>query len=388
MSYTLGIMGGRKIAILLIIFAVLPVGCDRGTGTISGSGTDPEMEHTEPPCDDAYCDAAMWACKPGSDDTCAQAQTVMELLGDNTYVESNPLGPAASNLDCFYVYPTVANGPVGPVENFNNLDAILDPVRIQAAPFSQVCRVFAPLYHQVTTPTYQDPDLDLHLETAYLDVAAAFQHYLDHDDIGNDIALIGHSQGAHMLRRLVQRVFEGNSELLDRLKVGMLIGGDVTVAEGDIIGGSFTEIPLCTEAGERGCIVAYRSHARDYPPPLQLAGDGTVPACTNPAPLAAGLANQALTYFPTDSFLPFWNLGIGFPVDADFVLLRDFYSLECATTVDGYHYLKVSPTPAPGDLREDPIPYSHPVLNPSRLGLHVLDFAFTTAHLIRIVEGD
>ena len=35
-----------------------------------------------------------------------------------------------------------------------------------------------------------------------------------------------------MLRRLVQQVFGGNRELLGRLKVGRLIGGDVTVAMG------------------------------------------------------------------------------------------------------------------------------------------------------------
>ena len=54
-------------------------------------------------------------------------------------------------IDCFYVYPTVSNQP-GPLANLS-----IDPEErsialYEAARYSQYCRVFAPMYRQVTVP--------------------------------------------------------------------------------------------------------------------------------------------------------------------------------------------------------------------------------------------
>ena len=57
-------------------------------------------------------------------------------------------------IDCFYVYPTVSDQK-GPNANLH-----IDPEErsialYQAARYSQYCRVFAPMYRQITVPALE-----------------------------------------------------------------------------------------------------------------------------------------------------------------------------------------------------------------------------------------
>ena len=71
---------------------------------------------------------------------------------------SNPRNAARPKIDCFYVYPTVSQQPTV------NADKTIDPAQTaiaqyQAARFSKRCRVFAPMYRQVTIVGLQsDPE--------------------------------------------------------------------------------------------------------------------------------------------------------------------------------------------------------------------------------------
>ncbi|MCA9713043.1 MAG: DUF3089 domain-containing protein, partial [Myxococcales bacterium] len=151
---------------------------------------------------------------------------------------------------------------------------MLDPLLSQAARFTGQCRVFAPLYRQITFTTYARSDTEAYLEDAYVDVAAAFARYLE---LAPDrpFVIMGHSQGSHMTRRLIQRVIEPDAGLRGRMIAALLIGGDV-------LDDSFTEVPRCTSDEQVGCVIAYRSFAEGYPP-------GTPPTpgltCVNPAAL-------------------------------------------------------------------------------------------------------
>ena len=73
--------------------------------------------------------------------------TVVTGSGRTRTVSASPA--ARPKIDCFYVYPTVSTQPTPNA----NLD--LDPQETavavaQAARFSQVCNVYAPLYRQIT----------------------------------------------------------------------------------------------------------------------------------------------------------------------------------------------------------------------------------------------
>jgi len=89
-------------------------------------------------------------------------------------------------------------------------------VKIQAARLTSVCDVYAPVYRQVTLPALFGtlppeagaPDREL----AYSDAAAAWDYYMAHHNKGRGVVLIGHSQGAGILKRLVQeRLAAGRS---------------------------------------------------------------------------------------------------------------------------------------------------------------------------------
>ena len=94
-------------------------------------------------------------------------------------------------------------------------------------------------------PTYSDPLIDAYLEESYVDVAAAFDHFLK--IIGDrPFVVMSHSQGSHLSRRLLQRKINPDPALRARLIVGLLIGGDT-------MNDSYSNIPKCTADNQVGC---------------------------------------------------------------------------------------------------------------------------------------
>src|SRR5690606_32942227 len=80
----------------------------------------------------------------------------------------------------------------------------------------------------------------------------------------------------------------------DRLVSAILSGTSVQVPKGEVVGGSFKEIPLCETADQTGCVITFSTY-RDRIPPESGAMFGrnvgnNVAACTNPANLKGGKA--------------------------------------------------------------------------------------------------
>lgn len=210
-------------------------------------------------------------------------------------------------IDCFYVYPTVSSQP-GP-----NATLHVDPEEVgvaiqQASQFAQKCRVFAPMYRQLTLTTItgggrggtsgQSPAV-----VAYQSVQSAWQDYLAHDNKGRGVVLIGHSQGSFELTSLIQNEIDSNPQERRLLVSAVLLGGNIIVPSGADRGGSFLNVPACRSDTQVGCVVAYSTF--DAPPPAGSlfgraggVGGGTAGRkvanpevlCTNPAALAGGKA--------------------------------------------------------------------------------------------------
>ena len=345
--------------------------------------------------DGGYANPAMWVCGAGATpDCCLAPQTATAILPDLTQTTSI-VGPATTTppIDCFYVYPSVdITDPAGNIPDFSNLPDILDPVHEQAAPFSQLCKVYAPLYHQATYESYFAANADQYLEIAYADVAAAFQQYLATWNAGRDFVLLGHSQGTHMLRRLIQRVIETNPSLQKQLVVAILNGslGDITVPKGQLVGGSFQSTPLCTSDTERGCLISVNTFAKGYEPTSTYGtGFGVGPtmdiACTNPASLAGGQARLTSSMF----FTQFQNPDLAPPqssgVSTAFAVYASFFTGECLPSLNGLSFFEIDPEPEAGDMRTNPIPFTSVDYDPSLIGLHLLDFGFPMQDLLDAV---
>lgn len=343
-------------------------------------------------CPLPYDQPTHWLCRPGMEaNQCLLNRIDATVVRPDLTLGTDDVDAADADrpYDCFYVYPTVdLTGPVGNHTDFSDRSLELDPLLSQVARLRGQCRIFAPLYRQITFATFGAPDSARFLDVAYRDVLDAFRLYLARDNGGRKLVVMGHSQGTFMATRLLQDEVDGVPALRSRLIVALLIGGSVAVPDGGVVGGTFQNIPLCTSDAQTGCAIAYRSYAEGYPPAAgsnAIGQPGMDQACTNPAALAGGPGRFSGTYLPTHLNQPLFQIapdpGFGTP----FVELADFYSGECVKDDTGSSYLRISVTPVPGDLRQNPIPFDAAVLSPALLGTHIIDYNWAMGDLVRLV---
>jgi hypothetical protein len=301
--------------------------------------------------------------------------TVVSKGGGRTRQVNRPA--TDPKADCFFVYPTVSTAAA---DNAPRASApeVVAAVHAQAALFSSVCRVFAPAYQQITSKAllsgkYFDPAVQ---KIAYDDVRNAWLDYIAHHNDGRPFVLIGHSQGALMLTRLVQDEIDKNDDVRDRLLSAMLLGANVTVADGQPAGGSFTKVPACTAAGQKGCVIAYSSYA-STPPSYALFGHtnngGEHVLCTDPTVLA-GAPGPAHPYVPADRI----TSGAKALPGTGFVTYPGGIRVGCRSGA-GATWLQV--TAVPGSA----VPPFQATLGPA-WGLHVADVSLALGDLVEIVR--
>lgn len=338
-----------------------------------------------------YKDPKAWLCWPGRADVCARNLDATELRPDGTRVEVRETRAAnADKIDCFYVYPTVdLRMLAGNHTDFTDLEDIERVAFVQAARFSSVCRVFVPLYRQITFGTYLQSEEVKRPYTAVAesDVVDAFLHYMGQANGGRKIVLIGHSQGAEMIVRLLQRFFDRDPVMRERLLLAMPIGWPMEVERGKTTGGTFAELPMCTKKGEIGCVIGYRTHVAgtDPAPKHAMPKPGHESICVHPGELLRGSAGPlGRAFLPSRANVLTHMRGLD-DVTTPFVLLREFYSASCVEGTGGYRYLAVSDAPPPGDRRQSPVDFADPWLH-GILGLHVYDVQLGLGDLVDLVR--
>jgi hypothetical protein len=370
---------------VLVLATSILLGC-APDGVVSPlAPSDPAVEAVE------YDSPRMWLCRPDlASDACRGDLDATELRPDGSRVVVPFVLAERPPIDCFYVYPTVDMTLVpGNHTDFTDTTRMRELVRAQAARFGAVCRVFAPLYRQMTVGTYLGSleEHEVRFDLAFSDVRAAFRWYLAHADPERRFVLLGHSQGAQMVEKLLQTFLDHDEPLRSRLVVAMPIGGDVETAAGSATGGTFQNIPLCTSPDEVGCVVAFNTLLpegvrRPWPGPPP-AGHRT--ACVNPADEPRGEKRRLLgAVFPTRSAYRD-NMPGSQWASTPFIVVRDFYDSWCVERPDGIRYLAVEAAPQPVDKRAAPIDLDRAIWR-TRLGLHLLDMQFTQEDLVRLVE--
>ncbi len=334
----------------------------------------------------------VWLCLPGKDNNPCEAKlttTVIDTSGKNSVETVTPA--ADPPIDCFYVYPTTSR------QKTVNADLSIDPELVtiatwQAAPFSQVCKVYAPIYPQLTIAALNGgmASADATM-TAYAGVYKAFDDYLTSYNHGRGVVLMGHSQGAMLLISLLEDRVDTAPEVRKLLVSALLLGGNATTAPGQTTGGDFAEIPTCASAQQTGCVVGYSSFGETPPADAMFGRAATAigmlrpPApgeqmmCTNPAALGG-----KGTLLPLIAAVDLPNVATNVPTplpSTTFVSYQNAYSAECKTS-DTDAWLQITPLGPPGTA---------PTLTGTEgptWGLHDFDVAAPLGNLIELVRAE
>ncbi len=399
---------GRFAGLMLaVVSSVALVGCEREIETSRISVPDDLVRTTLPadaheaaleavvPSD--YSNGDAWLCGPGEEDACDTAVSVSVIAPDGS-LELETFGPNPdAPIDCFYVYPTVSQD-ASPNSDMVAGDGERNAAINQVARFSEVCRVFAPIYRQVSLAALRGmlagEAQATDREMAYADVRAAWRHYLEHENDGRGVVLVGHSQGAGVLARLIASEIDGRDEQ-SRMISALLLG--TTVAVDPSTGrNALGSVPLCSEANLVGCVVTYSAFRADRPPPEnslfgRVSEAGWEAACVDPAELD-GSSCELKALLPVgrgfeSSLEPGPWTNDDPELDSLFVALPGMLSAQCVSE-GGFSYLAVEVVGDPEDARVDDI-VGDVVLNgevQTAWGLHIIDVNLAMGNLVDLVR--
>jgi hypothetical protein len=357
------------------------------------------------PSNTDYSNAAVWLCWPGRSDACTQPQdaTVVEENGtlkhEAYHAAKNPA------IDCFYVYPTVSAEPTGN-SDLTVTHAESSTVLAQFARFGEQCRLYAPMYRQVTLAALRarlsgqansvpvDPNL------GYSDVLAAWRYYLAHENKGRGFVLVGHSQGSGVLTRLIRNEIDGKP-IQSQMVSAILMGTVLPVPKGMDVGGGFKNIPLCHSNSQIHCAIAFADfRANTPPPPDTLFGkvrgmEGMEAACTNPAALGGGsgkldsyLSSRRIAGTEPGAQQASWTIPEQ-TIDTPFVKVPGMLTAECINDEHG-SYLAVTVHPSTTGKRTNEIT-GDVVIGGNVLqnwGLHLIDANLHMGNLVAIVGSE
>ena len=326
---------------------------------------------------DAQAHKTIWLCRPGTRaNPCVTSGTATSIDAQGARKVVRFPSRRTPPVDCFYVYPTVSN------QKTVNATLSIDPeeravATIQASRFSQVCRVFAPMYRQLTRAAIfgeVGPVTPAARDIALGDLTAAWRDYLRRYNHGRGVVLIGHSQGSFMLVRLIAAEVDPKPSVRRRLISALLPGTAVQVPAGRGVGGSFKHVPACRSFTQTGCVVAYSSFDQ-MPPADALFGrifgnTGMRYLCVNPAAPGGGTA----------TLQPFFLSTPAQQVSTPWVTYPALYRAHC-TQAGGASWLQVDAVnPGGRPVVGDP-------LGP-RWGLHLVDVNLALGNLVELVRRE
>ena len=348
-----------------------------------------------------YANPAVWLCRPDRQDACSAPQDATIVAVNGTLTREAFHAAKNPPIDCFYVYPTVSTEPGGN-SDLNITGAEKNVVNAQFARFAEKCRLFAPMYRQVTLTALRamigGQPIPVDRDLGYNDVLAAWNYYLAHDNHGRGVVLVGHSQGSGVLTRLIKEEIDGKP-VQGKLISAILMGTSLPVPKGADVGGAFKHIPVCRANSQTGCVIAFADFRANAPPPANSrfgkAPEGMQAVCANPAALGGGsgmlnayLSAGRISTGSDGPREPFDWTTPAKPIDTAFVKVPGLLSAECLADEHG-SYLAVTVHPTPGGVRTNEI--SGDVLVNGQVlpdwGLHLIDANLTMGNLVAIV-GD
>ena len=347
-----------------------------------------------------YAKPETWLCLPGRADVCSTplATTALNPNGYGSTGQSSV--DKHSSIDCFVVYPTMSrdagmNSDLIPGDTEEKAAMVS-----QFARFSSACRIYAPMYRQMTLGAVAAAgagvDISQPAILAFSDIRSAWKEYLTRYNKGRPYVLLGHSQGSLMLQQLLADEIEGKPEA-KRMQLAIIPGFNLLVPQGKLTGGTLKTTPICSKAGETGCVMTWVSfREKNAPPAGAVFGvapkPGMTVACTNPGhPGAKGWVSLD-SYWNARSSLPVPGGPIQWssegPPPSPFLRTEGLVSGQCVN--DGQRgYLSIRTNADPNDKRTDRIGGEVGVMGMfiPGWGMHLSDLNAPMGDLVRQVSA-
>ena len=277
------------VATLVVLFMLGLLGLNHWARELSQLAFTPSVAFSPPPPlpPHAYDDPALWLARGTGN-----AQDPVRFVPRGLTPAFGE--PASLDAAVFFIHPTSyfsrrywnarADEP-------STREANLAYMRGLASPFNAARAIWAPRYRQATLGAFltDKPQGRAAIDAAYADVLAAFDIFIASTPYKTPIVLVGHSQGARHLMRLLQDRVAGRP-LASRIAAAYVIGWPVSLPHDLPAMG----LPACSHPDESGCVIGWQSygepadpsmllHAYDASPGLDGASrKGTPFLCTNP----------------------------------------------------------------------------------------------------------
>jgi len=329
-----------------------------------------------------YSKTASWVCKPGAEDVCTTGLDAALVSADGTKTVQHFEPAKKPEIDCFYVYPTVSEEQ-SPNADMTDSPEIQQAAKDQVGRLSSRCRVFAPIYRQTTLYGLRQNlsgagNTDFSLPMT--DVYAAWTYYLEHDNQGRGVVLVGHSQGTILLQKLIEVAIEGKPS--QSLLVSAFLAGDPSlgVPPGKTVGGTFKHVPVCSAASQTGCVYVWGTFRADDASTNHVFGgarhDGLVSACENPAAPDGG-TGKLESYFQRPATSP--------ASDPPWIETTGRLTGACKADANGNAF-RVSVEPGSAAERYKALlKMSEPL---SGWGLHVLDINLVQGNMLDVLDAE
>jgi hypothetical protein len=166
------------------------------------------------------------------------------------------------SADLFLICPTVDMGKNGnynmSMDDTDTKESFVGALNMERGIYEDSATMYAPYYRQMTFPVYSmtENEMKPYLETAYRDVAAAFEYYFENFNNGRPIILAGFSQGSQLLLMLLEEYFD-DDKYSENLVAAYCIGWRIT--EADLA--KHPHLKMATSEDDTGVIISFNSES-------------------------------------------------------------------------------------------------------------------------------
>lgn len=187
-----------------------------------------------------------------------------------------------SQADVFMLYPTAYaqknknSSPIAKISNATMRAGAQVFLASQGSAFETSGNIFAPYYRQLDanwlyskSKTEQNEYFD---GVPKADVYAAFDYYIKHENNNRPFILVGHTQGARMIKTIMYDYFKNNPGVSDRMIAAYVLGQSVTQQEMN----DNPQVKFATGPDDTGVVVSYNTVAPNFSGELPTWDDGAL----------------------------------------------------------------------------------------------------------------